>query len=65
LTRFDTELKDLELVIKDKKQAISDADLQLKKFEHDLQTLNKEKTSVSNFVAELEKQQEWIAEDQA
>ena len=38
LTRFDNELKELERVIKTKKQAASDAELRLKKFEHDMQT---------------------------
>jgi structural maintenance of chromosome 2 len=46
-----------------KKQAVADADLQLKKLEHDLQTLNKEKAASSNFVSNLEKQYEWIAEE--
>ncbi|KAH8113153.1 condensin complex subunit SMC2 [Phellopilus nigrolimitatus] len=63
LTRFDNELKELESVIKDKKQAISDADLQLKKLEHDLQALTKDKTSAQNFVANLEKMYDWISEE--
>ncbi|KAI5123009.1 hypothetical protein M0805_007631 [Coniferiporia weirii] len=63
LTRFDNELKELEGVIKDKKQAISDADLHLKKLEHDLQALAKDKVAATNFVANLEKMHEWIAEE--
>lgn len=63
MSRFDDELKELERVIKEKKQAISDADLQLKKLEHDLQALAKEKTAATNFIANLEKQYEWIAEE--
>lgn len=63
LTRFDNELKELEVVIKEKKQAISDADLQMKKLDHDIQTLNKEKAAAVNFVANLEKQYEWILEE--
>ena len=43
MSRFDNELKELERVVKEKKQAISDADLELKQLEHDLQTLAKEK----------------------
>ena len=63
LTRFDNELKELEEVIKGKKQAISDAELQLKKLEHDLQALGKDKVTAANFVANLEKMHEWIAEE--
>ncbi|TFY57528.1 hypothetical protein EVJ58_g6964 [Rhodofomes roseus] len=63
LSRFDNELKELERVIKEKKQAISDADLQLKKLEHDLQALAKEKTAATNFITNLEKQYDWIAEE--
>ncbi|KZT64707.1 hypothetical protein DAEQUDRAFT_599662 [Daedalea quercina L-15889] len=63
LSRFDNELKELERVIKEKKQAISDADLQLKKLEHDLQALAKEKTAAANFITNLEKQYDWIAEE--
>jgi structural maintenance of chromosome 2 len=43
----------------EKKKAVSDADLQLKKYERDMQAL-KEKTAVVNFVANLEKQYDWI-----
>jgi structural maintenance of chromosome 2 len=50
-------------VIKNKKQAVSDAELQLKKFEHDMQTLAKEKTAATNFVANLEKQYDWIQDE--
>lgn len=63
MTRFDTELKDLEAVIKSKKQAIADADLQVQQLEHDIQNLGKEQTTAVNFVAALEKQYEWIAEE--
>lgn len=63
MTRFDNELKDLEEAIKAKKQAISDAELQLKKLEHDLQALAKDKITAANFVTNLEKMHEWIAEE--
>lgn len=63
LTRFDNELKELERVIKNKKQCVSDADLGLKKTEHELQSLGKEKAAAANFVVNLEKQYEWIAEE--
>ncbi|KAL4247183.1 SMC family protein [Abortiporus biennis] len=64
LSRFDNELKELQQVIKEKKQAISDADLENKKLEHDIQVLKKEQTALENFVASLEKQYEWIVEEQ-
>ena len=63
MTTFDNELKDLEEVIKAKKQAISESELQLKKLDHDIQALNKDKTGSVNYVANLEKQYEWIAEE--
>ncbi|GBE85556.1 Structural maintenance of chromosomes protein [Sparassis crispa] len=64
LTGFDNELKELGLVIKEKKQAISDADLEIKKLEHDVQTLAKEKSQANNLVANLEKQYDWILDEQ-
>ncbi|KII90449.1 hypothetical protein PLICRDRAFT_157597 [Plicaturopsis crispa FD-325 SS-3] len=63
LTRFDTELADLQATIREKKQSVSDADLALKKLEHDLGVLAKERTSAENFVANLERQYEWILEE--
>ena len=42
---------------------MSDAELQLKKLEHDLQTLESEKTKASKIVANLEAQHEWISEE--
>ena len=63
LTRFDNELKELERVIKTKKQAASDAELRLKKFEHDMQTLAKEKTAATNFVANPQKQFDWMRDE--
>jgi hypothetical protein len=50
LTSFDNEFKELQRVIKEKKQAVSDADLQLKKYEHDMQALAKEKTAAVNLL---------------
>lgn len=60
LVRFDNELKELEEVIKAKKQAISDAELQRKRLEHEAQALAKDKAASVNFVANLEKMHEWI-----
>ena len=49
-------------MIKGKKQAVSDADLQLKKYEHDTQALTKEKTAAVDFVA---LQYDWVLEERA
>jgi structural maintenance of chromosome 2 len=64
LAGFDNELKDLEKVIKAKKQSISDADLELKKIEHDIQSLGKERTAAANHAQGLEKQFDWILDEQ-
>ncbi|KAH7910428.1 condensin complex subunit SMC2, partial [Hygrophoropsis aurantiaca] len=64
LTQFDTELKELEQAVKDKKQAVSNADLALKKLDHDFVALDKDKATQTNFVANLEKQYEWIRQEQ-
>jgi hypothetical protein len=37
--------------------------LQLKKIEHDMQTLTKEKTAATNFVSNLEKRYDWIQDE--
>jgi structural maintenance of chromosome 2 len=63
LTRFDAELRDLDEVIKAKKQAAADADVAIKKLEHDILSLAKEKTAHTTAVTNLEKQYEWIAEE--
>ena len=51
-------------MIKTKKQQVSDADLELKKIEHDLQTLSKEKAAAANHAQGLEKQFDWILDEQ-
>lgn len=63
LTRFDTELRELDEVIKAKKQAASDAEVAIKKLDHDLQALVKEKAGHVTATTNLEKQYEWIAEE--
>jgi septal ring factor EnvC (AmiA/AmiB activator) len=63
LTRFDDELKDLEIVINQKKDDINTADLRTKELDHECKALNKEKTAASNIVVNLEKQYEWILEE--
>ena len=62
LTRFDTELRELDEVIKAKKQAASDAEVTIKKLDHDLRALVKEKAGHVTVATNLEKQYEWIAE---
>jgi structural maintenance of chromosome 2 len=63
LSRFDMELKELNRVIKEKKAMVSQADLNVQEFQHDIQLLNKDKTSAANKVAGLEATYEWIAQD--
>ncbi|KAF8803977.1 condensin complex subunit SMC2 [Phlegmacium glaucopus] len=63
LSRFDQELKELDRVIKEKKGIVTKADLSIQEFLHDIQVLNKEKTSAANKVASLEAAYEWIAQD--
>ena len=62
LTRFDTELRELDEVIKAKKQAASDAEVTIKKLDHDLRALVKEKAGHVTVATNCEKQYEWIAE---
>ena len=56
-------MRDLDEVIKAKKQAASDAEVAIKKLEHELQALAKEKTGHVTAATNLEKQYEWIAEE--
>ena len=63
LSRFDMELKELNRVIKEKKAMVSQADLNVQEFQHDIQVLNKDKTSAANKVASLEATYEWIEQD--
>ena len=51
-------------MIRKKKEAIAESELALKKAEHDLGTLAKERTAAGHFVANLEKMYEWIGEEQ-
>ncbi|OSD02346.1 condensin complex subunit SMC2, partial [Trametes coccinea BRFM310] len=64
LSRYDEELKALEQVIKDKKKAISDNELAITKKEHDIASLERERTIAENQATNLEKQYEWITEEQ-
>jgi structural maintenance of chromosome 2 len=53
----------LDEVIKAKKQAAADADVSIKKLEHEVQALAKEKAGHLTGVVNLEKQYEWVAEE--
>ncbi|EIW52907.1 condensin complex subunit SMC2 [Trametes versicolor FP-101664 SS1] len=64
LSRYDDELKALEQVIKAKKQEISNADLDITKHEHDIVSLKREMTVAENQATNLEKQYDWIVEEQ-
>jgi len=63
LSRFDTELKELDRVIKEKKLIISQIDLDLGRLQHEVQNLTKEKTAASNAVSKLEQQYDWIEQE--
>ncbi|KAF8308761.1 condensin complex subunit SMC2 [Clavulina sp. PMI_390] len=63
LSRFDEELNELDLVIKEKRQAIADAELQVKALEHQIGQLQKDRTAAQNVVASLEKGNPWIEQD--
>jgi len=62
LTRFDTQLCELDKVIKAKKEAASDAESAIKKLKHEVQAFTEEKASPVTAAMNLEKQHEWIAE---
>ena len=63
LTRYDSEIAELEGVVKTKKEELTDSDLKLKQLEHDIQVLGKDRTAAVNAVANLEQQHEWISEE--
>jgi structural maintenance of chromosome 2 len=50
-------------VIKDKRHAVSQADLNLKSLEHTIQVLGKEKTTAMNTVTNVEKMHDWITDE--
>ena len=47
-------------MIKEKKHAVSQAELDIKGLDHEVQVLSKDRTTAVNHVANLEKQYEWI-----
>lgn len=63
LSQFDNELKQLDDTIIIHKKGIADAELSVKRLEHDLTTLEKDKVAQAGNVANLEKQYDWIREE--
>jgi structural maintenance of chromosome 2 len=63
LTRFDEEIKGLDKAIGRIKEEITDAELGVRKAEHDIQTAQKEKAGSLAHVASLEKHHPWIQEE--
>ena len=61
--RFATELRELNEVIKAKKQASSATEVAIKKLEHEVQALAKERAGHVTAATNIEKQHEWIAEE--
>lgn len=64
LIRFDNELNDLERDLKVKKQEIVDCELSLKKLEHEIGAVAKERANSEGMKENLEKQFTWILEEQ-
>lgn len=64
LVAFDNELADLEKDLKAKKKEIVDAELTLKKAEHDIVLAAKEKSGLELAKENLEKQFTWILDEQ-
>ena len=60
LSRFDTELKALERVVKEKKAVIQQAELTLTELQHNIEVSKTELTKAKNFVENHEKMYEWI-----
>lgn len=63
LARFDNELADLEHDLKAKREEIVEAELSLKKLEHDIGLAQKERTNSKSQQENLEKQFPWILEE--
>ena len=64
LTRFDEEVKGLDKAIARIKEEMTDAELNVRKAEHDIQTAQKERTGSQAHVASLEKHHPWILEEE-
>jgi structural maintenance of chromosome 2 len=61
LSHYDDELKELDGAIRGQKQSMADLELDLKKLDHDVETLAREQERAQAMVAELEKIHEWVA----
>ena len=63
LARFDAELKAIEAAIKQRKESMEQADLDIQKATHEIGNLEKEKGSAKSHIQNLEKQNEWIDQE--
>ena len=63
LVAFDDELADLERDLKAKRQEIVDAELALKKLDHDIGLVAKEQSAAEGNKDNLEKQFPWIVDE--
>ncbi|KAJ7195092.1 condensin complex subunit SMC2 [Mycena pura] len=63
LKRFDNELQALDVVIKEKKQAINQTELAIQKLGIDIQNPAKDMNTAISLVAHLEQEHEWIQEE--
>jgi len=63
LSRFDTELKELDRVIKEQKGIVTQADLDIQDAEHKIQVLAQEQAKAQNVVEKLEQLYPWIEEE--
>lgn len=63
LSRFDKQLETLEAVVKDAKEGMSLIDINLTKIEHDIQNIDKDISNTRHHIANHEKQNPWILDD--
>ncbi|KZO91923.1 condensin complex subunit SMC2 [Calocera viscosa TUFC12733] len=63
LTAFDEEIHELEEVIKAKQDDVQEAELEMKRLEHESAQLQKDRTAALNAAQALEKQFPWILEE--
>ncbi|KAL9058441.1 MAG: hypothetical protein Q9162_001736 [Coniocarpon cinnabarinum] len=65
LTGFDEELKSLEEATTSKTTQISDDSLEIQKLGHALEKIQKDRQIAAQFLATLEKEHDWIADEQS
>lgn len=63
MTAFDDELAELETDVKRKRQSIADAELHLKKVDHELAQQIKEQSNAKGVIESLEAQFPWIQDE--